>query len=87
MRAMLLSQIYPIENYLSDYAQPIVVYRRVRKEKNITKRYLSLRRFEKALGVAPTENSSGDSQSLKIVAGSDLCRKSLWQWIFVRPIS
>ena len=84
VRAMLLSQIYPIENYLSDEGKPIVIYRRGRKENNITKRYLSLRRFQKALGVAPTENSSGDSQSKKIVGGSDLCRKSLWQWIFTR---
>ena len=84
VQGMLLSQIYPIENYLSDDGKPIVIYRRGRKENNITKRYLSLRRFQKALGVAPTENSSGDSQSKKIVGGSDLCRIALWQWIFCR---
>ena len=35
--------------------------------KKYTKRYLSRRRFEKALGVAPTEDSSGDKESKKIV--------------------
>ena len=84
VRGMLLSQIYPIENYLSNEGKPIVVYRRGRKNNNITKRYLSRRRFEKALGVAPTENSSGDKTRKKIVGGSDLCRIALWQWIFVR---
>ena len=84
VQAILLSQIYPIENYLSDEGKPIVIFRRGKKENNITKRYLSLRRFQKALGVAPTENSSGDSQSKKIVGGSDLCRIALWQWIFTR---
>ena len=36
------------------------------------------------MGIAPTENSSGDKESRKIVGGSDLCRLSLWQWIFCR---
>ncbi len=57
---MLLSQIYPLENYLSR------------------------RRFEKALGIAPTEDSSGDKKGKQIIGGSDLCRIALWQWIFTR---
>ena len=84
--AMILSQIYPFENYLTPEGKPLVIYRRGRfsKERKYTKRYLSRRRFEKALGVAPTENSSGDSESKAIVGGSDLCRLSIWQWIFTR---
>ena len=82
VRGMLLSQIYPLDNYLSDEGKPIVIYRRGRNSGKITKRYLSRRRFEKALGIAPTENSSGDKQSKQIVGGSDLCRIALWQWVF-----
>ncbi len=82
--AMLLSQIYPIENYLTPEGKPHVIYRRGRNSGLSTKRYLSRRRFEKALGIAPTEESSGDKESKKIVGGSDLCRLALWQWIFTR---
>ena len=84
VRAILLSQIYPLENYLNDEGKPIVIYRRGRNSGKTTKRYLSRRRFEKALGIAPTENSSGDKKDKKIIGGSDLCRIALWQWIFTR---
>ena len=84
--AMILSQIYPIESFLTEEGKPLTIYRRGRFSPNrkYTKRYLSRRRFEKALGVAPTEDSSGDMTSKKIVGGSDLCRIALWQWIFTR---
>ncbi|MEO1673442.1 MAG: transposase [Cyanobacteria bacterium J06631_2] len=84
IQGMLLSQIYPLENYLSEEGKPIVIYRKGRNSGKTTKRYLSRRRFEKALGIAPTEDSSGDKKGKKIIGGSDLCRLSLWQWIFVR---
>lgn len=84
VQAMLLSQMYPIENYLGEDGKPIVIVRKGRNSGKRTKRYLSLRRFMKALGVAPTEESSGDKKSQAIVGGSDLCRKSLWQWVFTR---
>ncbi|WP_019498016.1 transposase, partial [Pseudanabaena sp. PCC 6802] len=83
VQAIVLSQIYPFENYL-DNGRAIVKIRKGRKSGKPTKRYLSLRRFMKALGVAPTENSSGDKQNRSVVGGSDLCRRSLWQWIFTR---
>ncbi|MEL6496237.1 MAG: transposase [Cyanobacteria bacterium J06623_7] len=84
IQAMLLSQIYPLENYLSEEGKPITIYRRGRNSGKTTKRYLSRRRFEKALGIAPTEDSSGDKKDKKIIGGSDLCRIALWQWIFTR---
>ena len=84
IQGMLLSQIYPLENYLTPEGKPHVIYRRGRNSGNITKRYLSRRRFEKALGIAPTEDSSGDKKGKKIIGGSDLCRIALWQWIFTR---
>lgn len=51
---------------------------------SVKKQHLSLRRFQKALGVAPSQESSGDVNFSKIVGDSDLCRMALWQWIFTR---
>ena len=48
-----------------------------------TKRHRSRRRFQKALGVAPTREDSGDKHSSK-KAGSSLCHIALWQWLFTR---
>lgn len=84
LQAMILSQIYPIENYFGDDGKPEVKVQRGRKSGKPTKRYLSLRRFQKTLGLAPTQESSGDSSKTKIVGGSDLCRKAFWQWVFTR---
>ncbi|MBH8574566.1 hypothetical protein I8752_16350 [Nostocaceae cyanobacterium CENA369] len=55
-----------------------------RNSKKPTKRHLSLRRFQKALGVAPSLEASGDKRKTKVVGGSDLCRLSLWQWVYTR---
>lgn len=82
--SMLLSQIYPFENYLGEDGLPEVIFRKGRRSGKLTKRYLSLRRFQKALGVAPSLEASGDMKKLKTSTGSDLCRKVLWQWVFTR---
>lgn len=84
VEALLLSQIYPFENYLAADGKPDVKIRKGRRSGKPTKRHLSLRRFCKALGYAPSQESSGDLQKSKVVGGSDLCRKALWQWIFTR---
>jgi len=84
VEALLLSQIYPFENYLAADGKPDVKIRKGRRSGKPTKRHLSLRRFMKALGYAPSQESSGDLQKSKVVGGSDLCRKALWQWIFTR---
>jgi hypothetical protein len=84
MQAILLSQIYPIENFLGEDGKPIEIVRKGRKSQKATKRYLSQRRFEKALGLAPNENSSGQISKRQIVGGSDICRMAFWQWIFLR---
>lgn len=83
VQSLLLSQIYPFENYLVD-GKPDIKIRKGRKSGKPTKRHLSRRRFEKALGAAPTEESSGDSKRSVVVGGSDLCRMALWQWVFTR---
>lgn len=82
VEALLLSQIYPLENYLVEGSPEIRI--RVGKNSGLpTKRHLSRRRFQKALGVAPTREDSGDKHSSK-KAGSSLCRMALWQWLFTR---
>ncbi|MEP6517432.1 IS110 family transposase [Microcoleus vaginatus] len=84
VEALLLSQIFPIENYLAADGKPDIKIRKGRRSGKPTKRHLSLRRFCKALGYAPSQESSGDLQKSKVVGGSDLCRRALWQWIFTR---
>ena len=82
--AVLLSQIYPLESYLNAEGKPDVKIARGRKSGKPKKRYLSLSLFQKELGVAPQNESSGDSKKSKVVGGSDLCRTSLWIWVFMR---
>ncbi len=83
VEALILSQIYPLENYLKA-GKPEVIIRKGKVSGNPTKRYLSRRRFQKALGVAPTREWSGDDKKKSKKAGSQLCRTALWQWVFTR---
>lgn len=84
LEAIILSQIYPLENYFGADGKPEVKIRKGRKSGKPTKRYLSLRRFQKSLGLAPSLEASGDKSKIKIVGGSDLCRIAFWQWVFTR---
>ncbi|MEH2371967.1 IS110 family transposase [Nostoc sp.] len=84
VQAVLISQIYPIEGFLDANGKPEVRILKGRNSKKPTKRHLSLRRFQKALGEAPSMEQSGDKKKTKVVGGSDLCRKSLWQWVYTR---
>ncbi|MTJ12210.1 IS110 family transposase [Anabaena sp. UHCC 0187] len=88
LQAIILSQIFPLQNYLGEDGKPIIKIRKGRKSGNPTKRHLSLRKFQKALGVAPSQESSGDIAKSKVSGGSALCRRALWQWVFsaVEPI-
>lgn len=81
--ALILSQIYPIENYFGADGKPEIRVRKGRESGKPTKRHLSRRRFQKALGVAPTREDSGDKKKSK-KAGSSLIRMALWQWVFTR---
>ncbi len=84
LEAIILSQVYPLENYFGADGKPEVTIRKGRNSGKPTKRYLSLRRFQKSLGLAPSLEASGDSRKIKIVGGSDLCRIAFWQWVFTR---
>jgi RNase P protein component len=83
VEALILSQIYPLENYLNADGRPEVRIAKGKNSKKATKRHLSRRRLQKALGVAPTREESGDAKVTK-KAGSSLCRSALWQWVFTR---
>ena len=82
LESIILSQIYPLEAYFGVDGKPEVKIMKGRNSGKATTRYLSLRRFQKALGLAPTQESSGDKSKIKIVGGSDLCRIAFWQWVF-----
>jgi transposase len=84
VQALIISQIYPLSNYLGDDGQPIVIHTKGKKSGKPTKKPLSLRRFRKALGVVPTREQSGMSATKTTAAGSQLCRTALWQWCFTR---
>lgn len=84
LEGIILSQIYPIEAYFGADGKPEVKIMKGRDSGKPTTRYLSQRRFQKALGLAPTQESSGDKSKIKIVGGSDLCRIAFWQWVFTR---
>jgi transposase len=83
LQAMILSQIFPIEFFLMN-GKPEVQIRKGRKSGKPTKRYISLRKFQKCLGLAPSLESSGDKHHSKVNSGSKLCRKAFWQWVFSR---
>ncbi|WP_334742646.1 hypothetical protein [Nostoc sp.] len=63
LSSVIISQIYPIEGFLDADRKPEVKIRRGRNSKKPTKRHLWLRRFQKALGAAPSLEASGDSRN------------------------
>jgi len=81
-KALLLSQIYPIENYLDASNKPIVEFERGKNGK-LQKRHRSLRSFKLRLGLGLVEDSSGDYHQW-VPGGSSLCRKALWLWELTR---
>ncbi|MDG2992024.1 transposase [Candidatus Synechococcus calcipolaris G9] len=81
--ALLLSQIYPIQDFLGPDGKPEIIRRKGKNSGKQTTRYLSERRFLKCLGLAPVREYSGKSKKSK-KGGSELCRKALWQWCHTR---
>ena len=84
VQALIISQIYPLSNYLGADGQPIVITSKGKKSGKPTRKPISLRRFRKALGVVPSREQSGNSATKTNAAGSKLCRTALWQWCFIR---
>jgi transposase len=84
VQAMLISQIYPIENFLDEHKQPIVVVTKGKVSGKPTAKHLSLRKVSKMLGIAPTREQSGKSSTVTNKSGSELCRTATWQWLFTR---
>jgi transposase len=83
-QGIILSQIFPIQNYFGADNRPEIVTTRGRNSKKATKKRRSEARFMKSLGVAPVRQWSGDERKKSSQTGSDVCRKALWQWIFTR---
>jgi hypothetical protein len=81
VRAMLLSHLYPLQQFLlADLREHIEYVENVRGKRS--KRRRSLSAFKLALGCGLVEDSSGKSEKW-VAGGSKLCRISLWQWIRV----
>ena len=84
VQAMLISQIYPLENFLDADRQPIVMVTKGKVSGKPTAKHISLRKVSKMLGIAPTREQSGKSATTTNKSGSELCRTAMWQWIFTR---
>jgi Transposase IS116/IS110/IS902 family len=78
--AILISQYYPLSNFLGEDGKEIMQLAGSRRTQTKTLKPISLRRFRKALGVAPVRESSGKSPTKTRKAGSRLCRCQLWLW-------
>jgi transposase len=83
-QAMIISQIFPLSNFLDDKGRPIVERSRGRVSRKPTLKHLSERRVLKMLGLAPSREQSGTSVNNTKKAGSTLCRTAFWQWGFTR---
>ena len=79
-QAIIISQYYPIANFLGVDGNPIMQLAGSRRTQTKTLKPVSLRRFRKALGVAPVREASGKSPTKTKKAGSRLCRCQLWLW-------
>ena len=77
-KAALLSTIYPIQQFFDEDGKP-----ENRKVMGSRRRF-SKNRFLKALGVAPRREESGSSLRKTFKAGSGICRRALWRWVFVK---
>jgi len=83
-QGIILSQVFPIQNFFGLDNKPEVVKTKGRNSKKNTTKRRSEARFMKSLGVAPVRQWSGDERKKTSQSGSDVCRKALWQWIFTR---
>ena len=82
LEAIILSQIYPLQKFLGEDGKPIVQFIKSKGSKKSTKRKLSLRKFQKLLGLAPSKEYSGDKRLNKVTGGNDFTRIAMWQWVF-----
>lgn len=83
-QAIIISQIYPLENFLGEDRQPIVLVTKGKKSGTPTAKHISERKVCKMLGVAPTREQSGKSSIVTKKSGSQLCRNAFWLWLFTR---
>lgn len=83
-QAVLISQIYPLSNFLNEDGSLIKKFSKTKnKPGKKTIKHVSERRFAKTLGIAPEREWSGDKKKQK-KAGSQICRVAMYQWIKTR---
>lgn len=82
LEAIILSQIYPLQKFLGEDGKPIVQFIKSQNSSKSTKRKLSLRKFQKMLGLAPSKEYSGDKRLIKVSGGNNFTRIAMWQWVF-----
>ncbi|WP_239651674.1 IS110 family transposase [Neosynechococcus sphagnicola] len=83
VQALIISQIYPLQNYLENNEPIMILSRSKTKPGKQTTKHISERKFTKALGMSPEREWSGDGKKTK-KSGSELCRTAMWQWLFTR---
>ncbi|MGI0488521.1 IS110 family transposase [Pantanalinema rosaneae CENA516] len=81
VQAVLMSQIFPFEHFLTAEGKAHTEYAPSTKSSKTIKKHFSLRKFKHVIGFAPVEKSSGKKKEAT-VSGSALCRKAIWQWVF-----
>ncbi|NEU76383.1 hypothetical protein PI95_028690 [Hassallia byssoidea VB512170] len=82
VRCLLLSHIYPLDNFLGSDRKPVIEVITTDKGKT-HKRDRSLPAFKLKLGMGLIEDTSGKSQRW-IPGGFGHCRQALWQWCLTR---
>lgn len=82
-RAMVLSHIYPLENFLGPNGKEITEYVPSKGKRKYSKRWRSLAAFKLACGYGLIEDSSGEESRWK-PGGSSIVRKALVLWILTR---
>lgn len=77
-KAIILSQIFPIQKFYSESGEPD------REWRGKYFRDYSLRRFKKSLGIAPQQFQSGEGAAKISFSGSGYCRQALLMPVLVR---
>jgi Transposase len=78
LSALLLTQMFPFEDFLSPNGKPI----RSKSDRGNTQ-HVSLGRFKNAVGLGARDESSGD-RNATAVGGAALSRKTFWLWAMTR---
>jgi hypothetical protein len=80
-QAIIISQIFPFEQFLNENGNPKRETKRNNTESGKpTRQNKGEREFHACLGMAPHQRSSGQKQGM-ILQGSTMARSALWCWV------